>query len=221
MILNSFLTKTGKLYAGFFLLLCLLGASKNSFHLFQSSADSLRLRHLKYYSDLIEKYYRIKGRYPFENGDNKVPVYVFIANHDQQQFTRPGPPFAHQEIPVAVFIQELEQVLGQQVFEFYDPQRQPEKKPNFYQYMVRGATYSLTVYLHNTYSFSKQKTIGYNAVTVSNRSNIATQAILPRRLFHNREYKQVAARKVEYQPFFEEQKNKYLHDTKTSTVARQ
>ncbi len=193
-----------------------LVAASTAFTRFQQDADTLRLRHLQYYNDLIERYYKIKGFYPLQNNDPKTPVYVFIANSNQQKFTHPGPPFAHLEVSCREFIAELEKVLGKKIDEFYDPQDKPEKKPNFYIYMVRGDRYAITVHLHNEYPFARRKAAGYNTVTVSNRSTSATYTILPRRLFANKVYKKAAAAAIVDKPFFDSLKERYLHDSKKS-----
>ncbi len=144
----------------FFCCITVLLAASAAFTRFQQDADTLRLRHLQYYNRLIERYHTIKGIYPFQNNDPKTPVYIFIANSDQQKFTHPGPPFAHLEISCQQFIAELEKVLGKKIDELYDPQQQPAKKPNFYIYMVRGNRYTLTAHLHNEYPFARRKAAG-------------------------------------------------------------
>ncbi len=189
-------------------------ATPTSFTLFQKDADILRLRHLQYYNNLIEEYRRIEGHYPLQNNDPKAPVYVFIANKNQQKFVRPGPPFAHIDVPFKKFVAEIERVTGKEMDELYDPQQTPEKKPNFYIYMVWGDKYALTVHLHNEYPFTKKRAAGYNRLVVSNQSNNLTHAILPRRLFANSAYKEAAATEIRNKKLFESLKEKYLHDSK-------
>ena len=198
------------------LLLC--SANDNGFIQFQNNADIIRLRHLKYYNDLIEEYQAKTGKYPYQSSDPATPTYIFIANRDQLQYTKPGPPFSHHEVPFKAFIQELEKGLSREIVEFYDPQPKPNKKPNFYIYTVRGNTYYLAVNLHNSYPFTHQITSGYNKVELSNHPTAENKAVLPRRLFNNAVYKEEVAKEVEKPGFFMEIEKKYIRDTKEAKI---
>ncbi len=190
--------------------LSLAAESANS--AWQKDADIIRLRHLHAYYELLTRYHSITGRWPFQSTDTTVPTYLFIANHDQYQYTRPGPAFAHHEVTMTAFVGELSRVVGP-VRELYDPQITPDIKPSFYSYMIRGDSFYLTVNLFNRYPFARPVAAGYNRLTISNHPSDDIWAILPRRLFHNPEYLRLRATPVKKPSFFEEKEKKYRHDS--------
>ena len=62
---------------------------------FQDDADIYRLRHIKYYGELIEEYKKKTGKIPFQ-GEASVPINVFIANSKQQSYIKDDNPSAHE-----------------------------------------------------------------------------------------------------------------------------
>ncbi len=73
----------------FLVIFLFVGCSRTSTK-FKKDADVIRLRHLKYYGELLERYHGITGKYPFQ-GQKGIPVYVHIVNDKQIEFTKQGP----------------------------------------------------------------------------------------------------------------------------------
>ena len=179
---------------------------------FQEDADVVRLKHLKYYADLLAEYHRKKGRYPFQERATEMPVYVFVA-HDHQ---RAGgkPPYKHLVAPMRDWVLDLEAGLQRPVDEHYDPQFFGEGyKPNLYLYMVYQDTYFFAVHLYQDYPFAKHVSEHYNKLEISNKPNRQNQAVDPATLFASEAF--VNALKAPYKAdFFQEREAKYLHFTK-------
>ncbi len=110
---------------------------------FQKDADIVRLKHLKYYGELLEKYYAIKGKYPFQGKDTNQ-IYVDIANDKQEKATKEEP-IPQVTVPLSDFITEIEATLGHEIEEYYDPQYGADYKPNFYMYMVTQNVYFFAI----------------------------------------------------------------------------
>ncbi|WP_416878621.1 hypothetical protein [Litorimonas sp.] len=180
---------------------------------FQQDADILRLKHLKYYSNLLQEYESRIGTYPLM-GKATVPIYVHIASPEQTDDVRGGPPNAHMVVGFKEFISELERVLGQGVKEYYDPQYEPDSKPNFYLYMVDGDTYNLAVHVHESFSFSNPVAKGYNKVEVTNNTSGPAHLSTPDELFSLAEFKKAISRPLTKPAFFMEREKKFLNSTK-------
>jgi hypothetical protein len=179
---------------------------------FQDGADVVRLKHLKYYSDLLAEYHAKKGKYPLQESATEMPVYVFVAHDDQSP--RGKPAYKHLVVPMRGWVQDLEAGLERSVDEHYDPQLYGDGyKPNFYIYMMYRGTYFLAVHLYQDYPFANHVSEHYNKLEVSNRPNPKSQAADPETLFRSEAF--LNALSVSYKvEFFQEREAKYLHFTK-------
>ncbi len=148
---------------------------------FQDDADIYRLHHIKYYGGLIEDYKEKMGKFPFE-GEESVPIYVFIVHDQQEKYTLQENPNPHKTIELKRFINELEKGIGRNINQYYDPQYVPRKKPNSYIYMVRDSEYFFAVHISRYYNFSTKVSDHYYKVEISNHppqgSNIQTYSSL-------------------------------------------
>ena len=193
------------------LLLLTLGCSKTNVG-FQQDADIIRLKHLKYYANLLSEYNTATGKYPFE-GESNLPTYVHIANNEQIEYTRPGAPYPHEEISFKDFVTELETTLDKEVNEYYDPQYRPDYKPNFYVYLINGDTYYLAVHVHQPFPFAEKIAEHYYKVELSNNPNRVNRAISPQQLLGSAEFKAELEKTMRKPGFFQERENKYLNHT--------
>jgi len=182
---------------------------------FQQDADIIRLKHLKYYGELLSEYNAKKGSYPFQ-GITNVPVYVHVANDEQIEFTRNGPPYSHEVIPFKKLVEEIESVLGRELKEYYDPQYRPDYKPNFYMYMVVGDTYYFAVHVHQPFSFSKKVAEHYYKIEISNHPNAQNNAKSPQQLFKNPDFIVAMNKPISKAGFFKYREEKYIHYTKST-----
>ena len=184
---------------------------------YQKNADIIRLRHLKYYGNLIEEYFKKAGHYPFQM-DSEVPTYVYIANSDQMRFTESyedAIPFRHNTIPFKNFIKEVETVLGHEIEELYDPQEYPDVKWNWYLYSVEKDVFYFAIHVHQRFAFSKFIAQYFYKIEISNISNqsanliIKTNELLSSELFIEEESKPIIN-----EGYFTDREIFYLHDTK-------
>lgn len=194
------------------LLIFLSACSKTSVE-FQKDADIYRLQHLNYYVSLIESYKNKTGVYPFQ-GKFDVPVYIYVANDEQIEYTKQGPPYEHQVVAFKDLIFELESKLGKEIDEFYDPQYRPDSKPNYYVYMTTKDAYFFAVHVHQAFHFARKVADDYYKVEVSNRANSRNKAQLPSQLLASEEFQQEAEKKASKDGFFQEREDKYRRHTK-------
>ena len=180
---------------------------------FQKDADIVRLKHLKYYGELIGKYYVAKGKYPFQ-GKESNSIYVYIANDEQKEATEGGPNCPHVIISLAEFIAEIESVLGHEIAEYYDPQYRGDYKPNFYMYMVYQDAYFFSIQVHQPFPFAKKVSEFYYKVEISNYVTFRNRANDPQALFSSPEFEQELKKKIQNEDFFKEREEKYIHFTK-------
>lgn len=197
----------------FLIIFLFAGCSRTSTE-FQKDADVIRLRHLKYYGELLEEYHRRTGKYPFQ-GEKDIPVYVYVANDEQIEFTKQGPPYPHAIVGFKEFVKEIESVLGKEINEYYDPQYRPDYKPNFYIYMIDQDTYFFAVHVHQPYRFAKKVAEHYYKIELSNHPNPQNQAVSPGQLLNSSELKAELNKTVSKEGFFKEREDKYLHYTKS------
>ena len=134
---------------------------------FQHDADIFRLRHLRYYGELIAEFYEKTGRYPLQ-GKSPHPHYVHIAAPHQEQYAQGGPPYEHKRTGVEEFRNELEAGLGRKVDFKFDPQKVPVAAPCFYIYMIEGDECFFAVHLFNERSFANPVASHYNKVEFTN-----------------------------------------------------
>lgn len=181
---------------------------------FQKDADIIRLQHLKYYRQLLEEYHAIAGKYPFQLKKN-IPVYVYIANDQQIEYTKACPQDPNIVFSFKMFVREVEKVLGREINEYYDPQDIPAGKPNFYIYMVRGDTYFFCVYVRQPYPFARKVADHHYAIDISNNPSLSNRALDPDLLFSSPQFNAELNKTVSNEAFFEKREDKYLHYTKS------
>ncbi len=102
---------------------------------FQKDADIIRLQHLRYYGELLDKYYKKTGKYPFQ-GLKDIPIYIHIATKNQEKQITGKIPYAHEIYSFKKFIEEIEKTLSIKLERNYDPQKHGVYKPNYYIYGV-------------------------------------------------------------------------------------
>lgn len=169
---------------------------------YQHDADIIRLNDLKIIAGYLQEYYENNQTYPLI-GASEVPIYVYIATKNQQKYIKGGPNTPHTVVPVVTFIEELEKGIGRKIELPFDPQKVPDKKPNFYIYMVSGQTYNIAIHLHQEFEFTRKITNGYNKVEVSNNPNPAHAIWSPKELFSNQNFINAASTKVNKPGYFE------------------
>lgn len=197
-----------------FIVLLAVGCSPSS-KTFQADADIIRLKHLEYYGKLLTEYHAKTGTYPFV-GEVDVPAYVFIASPEQKDDVKGGPPYAHKTADFKYLVEEFETVLGREIKEFYDPQYEPDSKPNFYIYMVEGETFYFAVHTHEAFSFSNPIGEGYNKIEITNNPSGASHLVSPKDLFASTEFRNAVSRDLKSPEFFTSRENKTLHATRDS-----
>lgn len=198
------------------LLLLLICACSGTSTEFQKDADIIRLKHLKYYSDLLTEYHEKTGSYPFI-GKVEVPLYVYIANEKQVKYTEEGPAYEHKVASFSEFVSELEDKLGRGVAEYYDPQYRPVNKPNYYVYMASGNSYFLAIHVHQPFSFARKVADDYYKVEISNNPSPKNKAHDPKLLFELPNFKIEASKSISKPDFFAEREIKYIRHTKDSS----
>ncbi|MDD4295131.1 MAG: hypothetical protein PHP69_06430 [Candidatus Omnitrophica bacterium] len=180
---------------------------------FQDDADIYRLRHVKYYGELIEEYQKKVGKLPFQ-GEADVPINVFIANSEQEQYVKDENPFPHETRSCKSFIEELEKGLGRKIDEYYDPQFAPVDKPNFYIYMVEDDTYYFAVHISQYYGFAYKVGEHYYKVEITNKPVLGCRAFALNDLVANEKYTIVAEAVPMKEEFFEDREKQFLNETK-------
>lgn len=183
---------------------------------YQDDADIFRLRHLKYMAELIEEYFKKRGKYPLQ-GDVAMVNFVHIANTFQEEYAKKRPPFSHKLTPLHVFIDSLEAGLGRKVALRYDPQKVPANKPNFYIYLIQDDYYFFAVHLHNKFSFTKYIAPYYNKVEVTNLVQNSDGQMTLKELLANQEFVDNMEKKAQKEDFFIELEK----ESRPSTVTYQ
>jgi hypothetical protein len=125
---------------------------------FQEDADLIRLEHLEYWTEIIDKYYKIKGNYPFQGEvkNSEDIVLVKIATKQQMQYLSSGGDKYEKRLDnnqsgyfkersVKEFVTELESVLGTEIEEKYDIQKVPTSSPVGYYYFTAKDGYLIWV----------------------------------------------------------------------------
>lgn len=133
---------------------------------YQHDADIFRLRHLKYFGELIEEYHQKTGKYPLQ-GESDTQHYVLIAAPHQQKYAK-GTPEQFKVSDVERFRAVLKEGLGRDIDLKFDPQKVPTAAPNFYIYMIDGDSYFFAVHLYNAYPFSNPLDKHYNKLEITN-----------------------------------------------------
>lgn len=133
---------------------------------YQHDADIFRLRHLKYFGELIEEYHQKTGKYPLQ-GDAKTQHYVLVAAPHQQEYAQGTPP-QFKVTGVEAFRSVLKEGLGRDIDFKFDPQKVPVSAPNFYIYMIEGESYFFAVHLYNERSFTNPLGKHYHKLEITN-----------------------------------------------------
>ena len=196
-----------------FLAVVFLAACSPTSSDFQNDADILRLQHLEYYGNLLTEYHTKTGTYPFI-GEVDIPAYVFVASPQQTDDIKGGPPYAHKTADFKYLIEEFETVLGRDIKEYYDPQYEPDSKPNFYIYMVEGETYNFAVHTHEAFAFSNPIAKGYNKIEITNNTNGSAHLTKPEILFAREDFKVASSKQISKPAFFLSREEKYIGATK-------
>ncbi|MFT7559366.1 MAG: hypothetical protein ACI93R_001276 [Flavobacteriales bacterium] len=180
---------------------------------FQNDADIIRLRHLKYYGNLIEEYHDKTGTYPFMSEAN-IPLYVFVANKQQINATKDKPPYPTKERSFKDFISLIENELDREINEYYDPQYAGDYKPNFYIYMANKGTYFFAIHQHNSYPFSNSIGKHYNKIEMSNKPTAQNRAVPTSKLLSHKDFEEYLNAPVTKEGFFQDRELKHIHETK-------
>ena len=153
----------------------------------QDDCDIVRLKHLKYYGDLIEEYKIKTGHYPFQE-NSQTQIYSLIYNSKQKKYAADTNPNNHILISPKDFFAELEKGLDRKIDQMYDPQYAPTCRPIFYMYMIQGDTYYFAVHLSKYYPFSKRVDRNYYKVEISNKSEPSYKFYTIKELSENNKY---------------------------------
>jgi hypothetical protein len=168
---------------------------------------------LKYYGDLIEEFFDKTGNYPFMS-EADIPLYVFVANTRQIDATKNKPPHAVKEKSFKQFVELLENELGREIEEYYDPQYAGDYKPNFYMYMAHLDTYYFAIHQHNSYPFSNNIAKHYNKIEISNNPTPQNRAVPARKLLNHDDFTSYLSLPVSKEGFFRERELKFINETK-------
>lgn len=194
---------------------CFISACSPAASNFQNDADIIRLNHIEYYGNLLMEYHEKTGTYPFI-GKADVPIYVFVASPHQVDDIKGGPPYAHRTAEFKYLVEELRAVLGRDIKEYYDPQYEPDSKPNFYIYMVDGKTYNFAIHTHQAYPFSNPVADGYNKVEITNNPNGSPHLIEPQKLFAREDFRMASSKKISKPKFFSSREKETLYATQST-----
>ena len=133
---------------------------------YQHDADIFRLRHLKYFGELIAEYHQKNGKYPLQ-GESDTQHYVLIAAPHQQKYTE-GTPEQFKVTDVERLRSVLQEGQDRNIAFKYDPQKVPVNAPNFYIYMVEGDSYFFAVHLYSERSFANPQGKHYHKLEITN-----------------------------------------------------
>lgn len=177
----------------------------------QDNCDIVRLKHLKYYADLIEEYKAKTGYYPFQEKSD-TQIYAFIYNKQQKEYATDTNPNAHKLISPKNFFTELEKGLGRRIDQKYDPQYAPTCRPIFYMYMIQDDTYYFAVHLSKYYSFSKRVDKNYYKVEVTNKSEPSYKLYTIKELSENIKYIEAVSIPLQKEGYFLEREDKHRNE---------
>lgn len=126
----------------------------------QTEIDITNMHHLKYYGELLQEYFLIKGSYPFQGSYDK-PVMVHISAKEEDTFLDPD----YENISFKDFIQEIESVVERDVPEYYDPFSISDGSLRGYLYIMEGMHFTLKAHLSGSYGFKEEEK---NTLSISN-----------------------------------------------------
>ncbi|QQR55282.1 hypothetical protein IPG41_01850 [Candidatus Peregrinibacteria bacterium] len=115
---------------------------------YQEGADAARLSHYDYYMNLLQEYKEKTGTYPLMELYVDQDVYIIVIEGGMPDWVDDGGhPVDYYEDDL--FFTALEEGLGREVEEFYDPQNYAESsRPIFYVYSLSAAGAGFTVHLY-------------------------------------------------------------------------
>lgn len=177
----------------------------------QDNCDIVRLKHLKYYAELIEEYKSKTGHYPFQE-KSQTQIYAFIYNNQQKKYASDTNPDKHKLISPQDFFTELEKGLDRKINQMYDPQYAPTCRPIFYMYMIQDDTYYFAVHLSKYYPFSKRVDKNYYKVEVSNKSEPSNKFYTIKELSENTKYIEALSIPLKNEGDFLEREEKHKND---------
>jgi hypothetical protein len=178
---------------------------------FQAGADIIRLRHLKYYGQLLEEFRRKTDRCPL-GGRRDYPIYVHVGHEGQSPGPDNRPAYRHEVVSMADFVLAIEQGLGRAIEEHYDPQYVAMDRPNFYVYTVARDVCFFAVHVSRAFPFAKEVAPGYFKIEIASRPESGGLDFV--KLRQDPEFLAALNAPLDKPGFFEEREQKYLHDTK-------
>ena len=174
---------------------------------YQHDADIFRLRHLKYYGELLEEYHKKTGTYPLQ-GDSEGQHYVLVAAPHQKKYTDGLP----EELPVTdveSFRAVLKKGLGRDIEFKFDPQKVPVDAPNFYIYMIEGDTFFFAVHLYHRRSFSNPLGRHYHKLEITNAEPNRKGLWKMEALLKDRDFQKALNEKPHKADFFQDLEKQY------------
>ena len=171
----------------------------------QEDFDKIRLDHILVISNLVTEYEEKVGHYPFAK-HSKKPIYVTIATEEQIENDKgrsnvfidldtriidgeiPEQPKSIQSVSLEDFTLELERGLQRKIDIPVDPQRVPMNKPSLYYYTYYLGVFDVTVFLHNSFSFTRNLGEFFNKLTVGHRSYPPSDIWTPKDLMAKKEF---------------------------------
>lgn len=186
--------------------------TKVSLQEFQDDADVYRLRHIKYYGSLLKEYKEKIGKYPFE-GLSNIPIYVFIAHDRQESYAKElgkQNKNEHKVFAFKDFVKEIEKGLGRKIEQYFDPQYEPDIKPNFYIYLIKGKEYFFSVNVSKYYPFSRKVIDNYYKVEISNKSRSKSKIMKYEDLISMKSFEVESNNTAKKEAFFLEREANYI-----------
>jgi hypothetical protein len=183
------------------------------FQEFQDDADIYRMKHIKYYGEILEEYKSKTGKYPLE-GLSEDPVYVFIAHDRQEEYAKnmdKQNPNKHTVVSFKKFVEEIEDKLGRKINQYFDPQYEADIKPNFYIYVFKDDKYFFATHVSNYYSFSTKLLDNYYKVEISNSPPSDSKIMKYSDLVKNKSFVEQVNKKASKESFFIEREEKYIN----------
>ena len=93
----------------------------------------------------------------------------------------------------------------------YDPQYAPNKKPNYYKYMIRGNQYFFAVHISRYYGFSGKVSDHYYKVEISNMPTESCRILPYSDLIKNEQFNAILNREVWKKDFFRQRELNFIN----------
>lgn len=173
--------------------------------------DITRMHHIQYYGELLQEYFQIEGKYPFQ-GDYDRNVFVSFLQSSPESEEESNE--MNSIIPFKDFIKEIERVVKRDVQEYYDPISSNAEISSGYLYMVDGVYITLTAPLFNSYSFSNDFIIeDINLLILSNNLVPYQKFFTLSWLKNNEEFSELLQRPLKMGKQFQSFHEEYLYAT--------